>query len=142
MKINDVILQTVTKIVAFIILAFSIYMFFAGHHNPGGGFIGGLMSAAALILLYLAFDVEYMKRILPFDYIAMIAMGLLLAIVTGLGSLFFDVPFLSHTYDYFDLPVFGEKTELATALLFDLGVYLTVVGVTMTIILTIGEDTQ
>lgn len=140
MRINDVILQSVTKVVVYIILAFSIFLFFAGHNNPGGGFIGGLMTAAALVLLYLAFDMETMKKVLPIDFKVLIALGLFIAVATGIGSFFFNAPFLSHTFGYFDLPLLGEKTELATAMLFDLGVYLTVIGVTMTIILTIGED--
>ncbi|MDQ0339583.1 monovalent cation:proton antiporter [Caldalkalibacillus uzonensis] len=139
MRFNDVILQTVTKAVAFIILTFSIYIFFAGHHDPGGGFIGGLMTASALVLLYIAFDMDTMNKAIPLDFKMVTAVGLLTAVLTGVGSFFFGVPFLSHTFGYFDLPVLGE-TELATAVLFDIGVYLTVVGVTMTIILTIGED--
>jgi monovalent cation:proton antiporter len=142
MRINDVILQTVTKAVAFIILAFSVFIFFAGHNNPGGGFIGGLMTASAFILLYLAFDIEGMKKVIPFDFIRMTALGLLIAVGTGMGSFLFGEPFLSHAFGYFDLPLFGEDTELATAVLFDIGVYLTVIGITMTIILTIGEDQE
>lgn len=142
MRINDVILQTVTKSVSFIILTFSIFIFFAGHNNPGGGFIGGLMTASAILLLYLAFDMEGMRKIIPIDFIKLTAFGLLIAVLTGVGSFIFNKPFLSHTFGYFDLPIFGEKTELATALLFDVGVYLTVIGITMTIILTIGEDQE
>lgn len=140
MNINDVILRTATKVITFMILAFSLYLFFAGHNNPGGGFIGGLVTASALVLLYLAFDLESMKQALPINYITMTAIGLLIAVSTGMGSFLFDAPFLTHTFGYFDLPLFGEDTEVATAVLFDLGVYLTVVGVTMTIILAIGED--
>lgn len=139
MRINDVVLQTVTRGVAFVILIFSLYLFFAGHHHPGGGFIGGLMTASALVLLYIAYDIETMKKVIQIDYIKMTALGLLIAVMTGLGSFLFEKPFLSHTFDYFYLPLLG-KSELATAVLFDLGVYLTVVGITMTIILAIGED--
>jgi multicomponent Na+:H+ antiporter subunit B len=139
MRINDVILQTVAKSISFIILTFSIYIFFAGHHNPGGGFIGGLMTASSLVLLYLAYDMETMKRVIPIDFKKVTAAGLFVAVSTGMGSFLFNKPFLSHAHDYFQLGVLG-KTELATALLFDLGVYLTVIGVTMTIILSIGED--
>ncbi|SDI84572.1 Na(+)/H(+) antiporter subunit B [Alteribacillus bidgolensis] len=139
MKSNDVILQTTTKVVLFIILAFSVFIFFNGHHEPGGGFIGGLMTASAIVLLMLAYDLEMVKRILPFDFKVVTAAGLLVAIGTGLGSFLFGVPFLSQTFDYFTFPVLGEL-ELATALLFDIGVYLVVVGVTLTIIQTIGED--
>jgi multicomponent Na+:H+ antiporter subunit B len=139
MKTNDLILQTATKITVFIILAYSLNLFFAGHNTPGGGFIGGLITAAAIVLLLLAFDMKTINKILPFDFKKVAALGLLIAALTGMGSFLFDVPFLTHTFGYFDLPIFG-KTELATAVLFDTGVYLVVVGVTMTIIQTIGED--
>ncbi|MFB5662142.1 Na(+)/H(+) antiporter subunit B [Alteribacillus sp. HJP-4] len=140
MKTNDVILQTVTKVVLFLILSFSVFMFFNGHHEPGGGFIGGLMTASGIVLLLLAFDLTTVKNALPLDFKLLIPAGLLTAIGAGVGSFFFGVPFLSHTYDYFTFPVLGEL-ELATALIFDIGVYLVVVGVTLAIIQTIGEDT-
>lgn len=140
MKINDVILQTVTKVAAFIILAFSVYIFFAGHNDPGGGFIGGLMTAAAIVLLYLAFDLKTMQQVFPFDFKKVAAAGLLIAVLTGVGGMVLGFPFLSHTFTYRDLPIFGPDTELATALIFDVGVWLTVVGVTMSIITNIGED--
>ncbi|MDF0727395.1 Na(+)/H(+) antiporter subunit B [Cytobacillus sp. S13-E01] len=139
MKTNDLILQTMTKIIVFIIFAYSINLFLAGHYTPGGGFIGGLMAAGALVLLLLAFDMKTVRKILPVNYISMTALGLLIAVSTGIGSFFFDVPFLTHTFGYFDLPILG-KTGLATAVLFDIGVFLVVVGVAMTIIQTIGED--
>ncbi|TFD95940.1 Na(+)/H(+) antiporter subunit B [Jeotgalibacillus sp. R-1-5s-1] len=138
-KPNDVILQTVTTVISFIIILFSINLFFAGHYTPGGGFIGGLMTAAALVLLLLAYDVKTLNTILPFDYRMMTAAGLLIAVLTGAGALLFNQPFLTHAYDYFNLPLLGE-TSLHTAVLFDIGVYLVVIGVTMTIIQTIGES--
>ncbi|WP_411345428.1 Na+/H+ antiporter subunit A [Paenibacillus sp. WLX1005] len=138
-KSNDVILATGTKVIVFIILTFALYLFFAGHNNPGGGFIGGLMAASALILLALAFNVELARRVVPIDYRDLIATGLGIAYLTGIGSFLFGMPFLSHTFAYVELPFLG-KTELATAMIFDLGVFLTVIGVTMIIILQIGED--
>lgn len=139
MKFTDVILQTSAKILVFIILTFSIYVLFAGHNNPGGGFIGGLITASALVLLYIAFDVKTVHEILPIDFKIVGAVGLMIALLTGIGSLVVGEPFLSQTFWYENLPLFG-KTELTTALVFDLGVYLAVVGTTMTIILSIGED--
>ncbi|MFC0557976.1 Na(+)/H(+) antiporter subunit B [Halalkalibacter alkalisediminis] len=138
-KSNDVMLHTLTRVVTFIILAFSVYLFFAGHNNPGGGFIGGLMTASALLLMYLGFDVKSMKKALPFNYTSMIAIGLLIAIATGVSSMLFGYPFLTQFFEYYQLPILGE-TELTTALPFDLGVYLVVVGIALTIILTIAED--
>lgn len=139
MRGNDVIVRTGTKWLSFIIILFSFFIFMSGHNNPGGGFIGGLMAAGALVLVAVAFGTKVLCRLLPLNYRLVTAAGLLIAVLTGVGSFIFDVPFLTHTFGIYHLPVLGE-TELATATLFDLGVYLTVVGVTMTIILTIGED--
>ena len=139
MKPNDVILHTVTKIAVIIIFTFSIYLFYGGHHNPGGGFIGGLSVASGITLLFLAFDIETIRKNIPFDFKNVAAVGVLIAILTGMGGLFFDQPFLTQTFGYFDLPIFG-KTELATAVLFDTGVALAVIGTAVTIILTISDD--
>lgn len=138
-KSNDVILQTISKVVVVIIITFSMYLFFAGHNNPGGGFIGALMTAAALILLAIAFGMDLIRKVLPVNYRMMTAIGLLIAILTAAGSFAFGAPFLTQAFNHFDLPIMGD-TELATAVLFDLGVYLSVVGVTMNIIFTIGGD--
>ncbi|WP_281888936.1 Na(+)/H(+) antiporter subunit B [Paenibacillus sp. YYML68] len=139
MRANDVILRTAAKVLVFIILTVSASLFFAGHNHPGGGFIGGLVTASALVLLALAFGIETVRKAVPFNFRIVTALGLLIAALTGAGSFLLGVPFLSHAFGYFQLPLLG-KTELATAVLFDLGVYLGVVGVTMTIILSIGED--
>lgn len=139
LRSNDVILKTISKIAIFIILTFSIYLFLAGHNHPGGGFIGGLMTASALVLLAMSQGIKAAQTIIPINYRKLTVVGLAIAILTGIGSFVFDAPFFSHTFGYFQLPLLGE-TELATAMLFDLGVYLTVVGITMTILLTIGRD--
>lgn len=139
MKINDVILQTVTRMVVFIILTLGVYLFLSGHNNPGGGFIGGLVLASAIVLLYLAFDIETVHKGIPFDFKRVAAFGVLIAVTSGLGSILFDSHFLTHTFSHFYLPVFGE-TELATVTIFEAGVALTVVGVVVTIILSISED--
>ncbi|EMR05149.1 Multiple resistance and pH homeostasis protein B [Bhargavaea cecembensis DSE10] len=139
MKSSDVIIQTTTKVVFFIIFLFAIHIFFAGHYTPGGGFVGGLLTASAIVLLLLAFDIRTVRKALPFNYTVIIAIGLLLALGTAAASILFNVPFFTHAYDYFNLPLFGE-TSLHSAMLFDLGVYLVVVGATMNIILSIGSD--
>ncbi|WP_151736914.1 Na+/H+ antiporter subunit A [Paenibacillus tengchongensis] len=138
---NDVILQTMSRAIVVIIVIFSLYLFFAGHNNPGGGFIGALMTSAALVLMAIAFGMDQIRQAVPVNYRLLTAAGLLTAILTASGSFLFGAPFLSHAFGHFHLPILGD-TELATAVLFDLGVYLAVVGVTMNIILTIGEDKQ
>lgn len=139
MKTNDVILQTTAKVVFFIIFLFSIHIFFAGHYAPGGGFVGGLLTTGAILLLLLAFDIQTIQQILPFNFTMVTAIGLVLALSTAAGSIFFNVPFFTHAFSDFDLPLFG-KTSLHTAMLFDTGVYLVVVGSAITIIQTIGGD--
>jgi multicomponent Na+:H+ antiporter subunit B len=139
MRQNVQMLHTVTRVVVFIILAFSIFLFFAGHNNPGGGFIGGLMTAAALLLLYVAFDIKTIKKVIPFNYTTMIAVGMLLAVSTGVVSMLAGYPFLTQFDGYVTFPILGE-IHLTTALPFDLGVYLVVVGVALLSILSIAED--
>ncbi|WP_036817496.1 Na(+)/H(+) antiporter subunit B [Pontibacillus yanchengensis] len=140
MRTNDLILRTTTILIAFILLAFSVYLFIAGHNAPGGGFIGGLMTAAAVVLMYMTYGFESVKKIIPINFRYLIPVGLLTAVLTGMGSFLYNEPFLSQTFAHFShIPILGE-VELATALLFDLGVYLTVVGITLTIILSIAND--
>ncbi|WP_059170284.1 Na(+)/H(+) antiporter subunit B [Bacillus sp. FJAT-27445] len=138
-KVNDVILITVTRVAVVIIFTFAINLFFSGHHHPGGGFVGGLALACAITLLFLTYDIDSVRENIPFDFKAMAASGVLIAVLTGVGGMLFDAPFLTQAFDYFDLPLFG-KTELATAMIFDLGVALAVIGTAMTIIITISED--
>lgn len=139
MKVNNIILETSLKVLLFIITLFSVYIFTAGHYYPGGGFIGGLMTAGAIVLLLITYDIKTVEAILPVNYRILTAIGLLLAIGTSAGALLFNVPFLTHVFTDVELPLLGE-ISLHTATIFDLGVYFVVVGVTMTIIQTIGED--
>ncbi|MDY0394399.1 Na(+)/H(+) antiporter subunit B [Virgibacillus halophilus] len=139
MKTNDVILHTVTKIVVYIIFTLAIYLFFSGHNSPGGGFIGGLVLASAFVLLFLAYDIETVKRALPFDFKKVAALGAFTAVATGLVSVVFHEPFLTMGHTVWTLPFFG-KIEVGTVMIFESGVALTVVGVVVTIILSIGKD--
>lgn len=141
MKINDVILRTVVKFVIFIILTLAIYLFFAGHYSPGGGFVAGLVLATAVILLYLSFDEEKVKKGFPVDFKIVAAVGVTLAISTAIIPTLFGQPFLNMSSIAIDFPLIGEK-ELALVTIFELGVALTVVGVVMTIILSISEGSD
>ncbi|GEK34683.1 Na(+)/H(+) antiporter subunit B [Kurthia sibirica] len=139
MKMNNVILKTTTQVVFFIIFLFSIHIFLAGHFAPGGGFVGGLLTASALVLLLLTYDLKTVKNLLPINYMTLTAVGLLLALGTASLSAFFGEAFFMHYFDHFNIPLLGD-TELHTAMIFDLGVYFVVVGVTMIIIQSIGGD--
>ena len=139
MRVNNLILQFTSKIVFFMIFFFAVHVFFAGHYTPGGGFVGGLLMASAIVLLIIAYDLKTVQAVLPFNFMYITAVGLIIAFLTAAYPMLLNKPFFTHFYDYFNLPLIG-KTSLHTAALFDLGVFLVVVGVTMTIIQTIGED--
>ncbi|MBP1904858.1 Na(+)/H(+) antiporter subunit B [Paenibacillus turicensis] len=139
MKPNNVILQTVTRVAVFIIFTFSIYLFMSGHHQPGGGFIGGLSTAAAIVLLYLSFGIEKVRENIPVDFKKLAAVGVFIAVGTGLVSIVYGQPFLTQTFGHVNLPIFGD-TELASAMVFDTGVALAVIGTAVNIILSISED--
>lgn len=138
-KSNDVIIRTVSKVAVIIIFTFAINLFVSGHHYPGGGFIGGLAFSSGIVLLFLTYDIESVRKNMPVDFKILAAVGVLIAVLTGAGSFLFDAPFLTQTFGYFDIPIFGE-TELATAVLFDVGVALAVIGTSLTIIMSIGDD--
>lgn len=138
MKINDLILKTITKVVVFIILTMAVYLFFSGHYFPGGGFIGGLVLASAIVLMYLVTDIETVHKGMPFDFKIIAAIGVLMATGTGFASVLFGKDFLTQAALAVQFPLIGEK-ELASVVLFELGVAMTVVGVVVTIILIISE---
>ena len=135
---HPLIMEVIARPLLPLALLVSVYIFLRGHNLPGGGFIAGLVTAVALILQYLASGIQWTQARLRLDYHPIIAFGVLIAVLTGLGSWIFGRPFLTSAFDYFYLPVIG-KFELATALLFDLGVYLTVVGATMLILVNLGR---
>ena len=137
-KTNDLVLRTTTSLIAFVLLGFAVYLLFAGHNMPGGGFVGGLVTSGAFILLYMAYGEAMARRIFPINFRILIPIGLSLAALTSAGGIFFGQPFLSHTFGHVRIPLLGD-IELATAMLFDMGVYLTVLGVTITIILNVNE---
>ncbi|UYG04806.1 monovalent cation/H+ antiporter subunit A [Halomonas sp. LR3S48] len=121
-------------------LLVSAFIFLRGHNLPGGGFIAGLITAVALILLYMARGVEWAQQRLDFPYQPVAVAGVGIATLTGLGSWLFGRPFLTSAFGHFHLPLAGDF-ELATAMLFDLGVYLAVVGATLMILANLGKVT-
>jgi multicomponent Na+:H+ antiporter subunit A len=132
------ILQSIARLTLHLMLLFSIYLLLRGHNAPGGGFIAGMLTAVAIILQMVAFDLESFKQEIPWNPLLVVMAGLTVAALTGLGALLFGLPFLTSAFGHFHLPFLGE-VELVTATLFDLGVYLVVVGTTLGIIRTIAE---
>jgi multicomponent K+:H+ antiporter subunit A len=119
-----------TRVMMPITLLVAVYIFLRGHNDPGGGFIAGLVVAIALLMQYMASGFDWAAARQKYPYHGLIASGILAAHATGLASLFLGYPFLTSSYGYFKLP-FIEKFELATAMAFDAGVFLCVVGAVM-----------
>ena len=118
-------------------LAVSVYIFLRGHNLPGGGFIAGLIAAVALMLQYLASGIDFAHARLRFDYVRVMGWGLGIATATGLASWAFGRPFLTSTFGYVHPPVL-DKFELASAMAFDLGVFLVVIGCVLLVLTELG----
>ncbi len=135
------ILSMMARILLPLALLVAIYIFLRGHNQPGGGFIAGLVTSVAIILQYVCSGTDWMHARLPWNYSRVAAGGVLLATVTGLGSWFFGYPFLTSTFTHLHWPIVGEF-ELASALAFDTGVFITVVGATLLILSNLGKLAQ
>jgi len=135
--LHPVIMATFARLLLPLALLVSAFVFLRGHNLPGGGFIAGLITAIALIMQYLANGVAWTHERLPARTHPLIAAGLILALFTGAASWAFGRPFLTSAFGHFELPLVGEF-ELASALAFDLGVYLVVVGATLLILINLG----
>jgi monovalent cation:proton antiporter len=136
---NSLILTTVTRLVFFVVLLFSLYLLLRGHNNPGGGFIAGVMSALGILLQAIASDLRYVRLVLRVEPRLLTGVGLLISFITGLVPMLFGYPFLTSTFGHLHALWLGE-VEMASAFFFDLGVYLVVVGGTLLMIMTLTEE--
>lgn len=135
--VHPVIMGTLARLLLPLALLVSAFIFLRGHNLPGGGFIAGLLTAAALIVQYLANGIAWSQERLPWNAQRFIGVGLLAAAVTGLASLVVGYPFLTSAFTHWHWPLVGDF-ELASAMAFDLGVYLVVVGATLLILIRLG----
>lgn len=134
---HPLIMASLTRVLLPLALLVAVFILLRGHNLPGGGFIAGLITAVALITQYLANGAAWTQARFAINMHTAIATGLLLAALTGVASWLFDYPFLTSAFGHLDWPLVGEF-ELASAMAFDLGVYLVVVGVTLLIIVNLG----
>ena len=136
-RARSLVLEVTTRLIFPTMMILSLFFFFAGHNNPGGGFAGGLIAGLALVLRYLAGGRYELGEAVPVDAGRILGVGLLLAAGTATASMFFGAPALSSATFEGTLPVFGE-VKLVTALFFDAGVYLIVVGLVLDILRSLG----
>ncbi|MEU0496728.1 Na+/H+ antiporter subunit A [Mycobacterium sp. NPDC006124] len=136
-RYRSLVLEVATRIIFPLIMVLSFYFFFAGHNTPGGGFAGGLTAGLALVLRYLAGGRFELGEALPVDAGKVLGVGLALSAGTAVTSLFLGAPVLSSAVFEFDVPVLGH-IKLVTALFFDAGVYLIVVGLVLDVLRSLG----
>ena len=134
---RSLVLEVATRLIFPLIMVLSAYFFFAGHNTPGGGFAGGLTAGLALVLRYLAGGRYELGETLPLDAGKILGAGLLLSAGTAVTSLFVGAPVLSSALIELDVPVLGT-VKFVTALFFDLGVYLIVVGLVLDVLRSLG----
>ncbi|GHE03425.1 cation:proton antiporter [Defluviimonas sp. 20V17] len=127
---HPLMLVVATRVMMPIAVLVGIFIYLRGHNEPGGGFVAGLVIAIALLMQYMASGFAWAHLRQRFNYQALIGLGVLAAAVTGIGAFFNGRPFLTSDFGHFYIPYLGEF-ELATAMGFDLGVFLTVVGAVM-----------
>ena len=128
--VHPMMMVVLTRVIMPVVLMVGFYIFLRGHNEPGGGFIAGLIVSIAVVMQYMASGFTWTSARLKYPYHGVIGAGVLIAGFTGIGSWFFGKPFLTSDFTYVRIPPF-EKFELATAALFDLGVFLAVVGAVM-----------
>ena len=136
---TSIILRTATRYMFPPLLVFSVYLLLRGHHYPGGGFVGGLFAGSAFALYALAFDVAAARKLLRFDPRDVTAVGLAVALVSGIPALFSGSAFLTGTWWKVPLRP-GVTLDIGSPLIFDIGVYLVVLGVLLTLVFSLGEE--
>ena len=150
------ILRMTARTVLPLIVLVSVALFIQGHNQPGGGFIAGVLTTTAFALVYITYGIDFLEeevfdRVVEdvvshlqngivAEYRRLFALGLVLAAVSGLVPLYWDVPFLAQDHWYVhDIPLYNE-VHVASAVAFDLGVYFVVVGALLTILSVVGAE--
>lgn len=134
---NSSILRTASNYLLPLLLLFSVFVLLRGHYLPGGGFIGGLVASIAFVVHAFAHGLKKTKFLIRIHPGFLIPLGLAIALLAGIAPMFFDAPFLTGLWFDEPVPVIGL---IGSALIFDTGVFLVVIGVALTIIFTISES--
>jgi multicomponent Na+:H+ antiporter subunit A len=135
----SLILSTITRILSPTVWLFSLWLLVTGHNAPGGGFIGGLVAGAALVLAYATGGAAQVRRVVPVPGEIVLGLGLGAAQLTTMAGWIWGSQVLESSLLHLQLPVFGE-VELVTPLFFDIGVYLVVLGLVTKILTTLGGE--
>jgi multicomponent Na+:H+ antiporter subunit B len=138
---NSIILRTATRFTLPLLLLFAIVVLLQGHNKPGGGFIGGLIAAAAFSLHALAFDPGETRRVIKIDLRTLIGAGLVTALTSAFIPMALGKTFMTGVWTKINVGM-GEPIKVGTPLLFDLGVFMVVVGITLLMVLTLLDPQE
>ncbi len=138
---RSLILETSVRLVFPTVLVFGVYLLFAGHNQPGGGFVGGLVCGTAFTLRFVARGRDGLAEAVPVDPAVPLGLGIVLAGLTGAASWVLGLDFLRSGKVVLDLPLLGEA-NVTSALAFDTGVFLVVVGVVLALLRTLGAEAE
>lgn len=141
MRTRSLIFDTTVRLVFDAALVFSVYLLFAGHNQPGGGFVGGLVAAAALALRYISGGLAETVQAVPVRPWLFPSVGLFLAVGTAIVPLVIGDAPLDHRAFEWALPVLGD-VKVTTATVFDTGVYLIVVGLVLMIFDGLADESD
>jgi multicomponent Na+:H+ antiporter subunit B len=136
---RSIILPVAARYLMPLLLIFSFFLLIRGHNEIGGGFAGGLVASSALLLYAIANSPSALRRLLPIRPQVIVALGLLVSLLAASMAIFFGKPFLTGIWLPNPLPILGK---VGTPVLFDVGVYLVVVGIATWILLSLAEDAE
>lgn len=136
-RLDTIILKTATNYMLPLLIIFSLFVLIRGHYLSGGGFVGGLIASIAFVLHSFAYNTQRTISLFRFRPMFLIPAGLSLSLFSGLLPTLISKPFMTSVWFMESVDVIGA---FGSALLFDLGVYLVVVGVVLTILFTISES--
>ena len=134
---TSTILQTATRVLMPLLQLFAVFLLLRGHNQPGGGFVGGLVVASSLVLYSIAFGVDAARRALLVRPATLLGVGLLVALTSGLPAVITGQPFM--TAQWTEVHLGPTAVALGTPLVFDVAVFLAVIGVVLTIVFTLAE---
>lgn len=137
---NSVILSAATRILVSLMLVFSLFMLLRGHNEPGGGFIGGLLAATGYALYAIAHGAAAARRALRMDPMMIAVVGLGVALSAGLMAALADSAFLTGLWWFAGAGAESKGLPISTVLMFDVGVYLVVVGAVLTFVFALEEE--
>jgi multicomponent Na+:H+ antiporter subunit B len=137
--VDSPILRSGARFLVPLMLLFSVFLLVRGHNEPGGGFVGGLVAATAFALVLLAEGLPAARGLLRTDPLALVAAGLSVALLSGVPPLLRDRPFMTGRWLGVPLPVVGK---IGSPVVFDVGVYLVVLGIVLAILFALAEETE